>query len=259
MELHGALHRVCRRRARPPGQAGHRALPARRRHATRRATRSASRSCGKSTRPRPGPAWSCTPPAGRWTDAPMAAASSITWKATRSRSAWSPAWTTSNPWLSPVRGDAALEDAPVDSRAHRRRQAHRLRRTRHHRRRPAQPAQAGLPGRRAGRLRCRNAQCRAHQGQPRGDEVRHAVRRGPVRSRRQAGPPPRRTQGLPGSLSCQLAVGRVERRAQLQAVVQVGQPRRRPDDRHRTLAAAQARHQERARGRCTATSPTTCA
>ena len=81
------------------------------------------------------------------------------------------------PLAEPVRGDAALEDAPLDPRAPRRRQAHRLRRTGDHRRRLAEPAQAGVPGRRAGRLRCRHAQRSAHQGQPRGDEDRHALRR----------------------------------------------------------------------------------
>jgi electron-transferring-flavoprotein dehydrogenase len=43
------------------------------------------------------PAWWCTPPAGRWTSTPTAAASSTTWKATRSRwASWS-GWTTRTP------------------------------------------------------------------------------------------------------------------------------------------------------------------
>ena len=42
----------------------------------------------------PGRGMSCTPPAGRWTSRPMAADSSTTCRATRSRSASSPAWTT---------------------------------------------------------------------------------------------------------------------------------------------------------------------
>jgi hypothetical protein len=65
--------------------------------ATRRPMRWASRNCGRSTPPRPGPAWWCTPPAGRWTSTATAAASSTTWKATASRWAWSPGWTTRTP------------------------------------------------------------------------------------------------------------------------------------------------------------------
>ena len=52
----------------------------------------------------------------------------------------------------PVRRNAALEDAPCRARAHRRRQAHQLRRTCHQQRRPAKPAQAGVPRRCAGGL-----------------------------------------------------------------------------------------------------------
>jgi electron-transferring-flavoprotein dehydrogenase len=123
---------------------------------------------------RPSPAWWCTPPAGRWTTTPSAAASSTTWKATRSRWASSSGWTTRTRGPEPVRGDAALEDAPGDPRAHRRRQAHRLRRARHQQRHAAGLPKTGVPGRRAGRLRRRLPERRAHQGQPCGHQERHA-------------------------------------------------------------------------------------
>ena len=60
-----------------------------------------------------------------------------------------------NPYLSPVRGIPALQDAPGDPRVLRRRQAHLVRRARDHRGRPAVAAEAGVPGRRAGRLTTR--------------------------------------------------------------------------------------------------------
>ena len=95
----------------------------------------ASRSCGRSTRPGASPAWSSTPPAGRWTSTPTAAASCTTWRATRSTLGFVTGPRLPEPLAQPVRGDAALEDASGDPRPHRRRQAHRLRRARHHRRR----------------------------------------------------------------------------------------------------------------------------
>ena len=55
-----------------------------------------------------------------------------------------------NPLPESLRGNAALEDPPRHPQAHRRRQAHRLRRARHHGRWPAEPAQDHLPGRRTG-------------------------------------------------------------------------------------------------------------
>ena len=55
-----------------------------------------------------------------------------------------------------------------------------LRRARHHRRRPAQPTQDRVTGRRADRLRCRLAERRTHQGQPRRRQQRHAGRRSRV-------------------------------------------------------------------------------
>ena len=58
-----------------------------RRTASRRPTASASRSSGTSIRRSTGRAWWCTPPAGRWTGASMAAPSSIIWPAGRWRSA----------------------------------------------------------------------------------------------------------------------------------------------------------------------------
>ena len=78
------------------------------------------------------------------------------------------------PLAQPLRGDAALEDAPEHPRAPRRRQAHRLRRARHQRRRHPEPAQDRVPGRRAGGLRCRLPERQPHQGQPRRDQERHA-------------------------------------------------------------------------------------
>ncbi|MCK7494274.1 MAG: hypothetical protein MZW92_26050 [Comamonadaceae bacterium] len=132
-------------------------LQARRRAATRRATASASRSCGRSTRPRhkPGPG-ACTPPAGRWTTHTYGGGFLYHLEGNKVTLGFVTGLDYQNPWLEPVRGDAALEDAPGDPRAPRGRQAHRLRRARDHRRRPAAPAQAGVPGRRAGRLRRRH-------------------------------------------------------------------------------------------------------
>ena len=57
-------------------------------------------------------------------------------------------------------------------------------------------------------------------------------------------PQRRRAQRLPGSLREELAACRAGPEPQLQAVVQAGQHRRRADDRHRTVAAAQAGHEE---------------
>ncbi len=86
-----------------------------------------------------------------------------------------------NPYLQPVRGIPALQDASGDPQLPRRRQAHRLRRARHHRGRPAVAAEAGLPRRLPDRRRRRLPQRLAHQGQPRRDQVRHARRRSRVR------------------------------------------------------------------------------
>ena len=94
-----------------------------------------------------------------------------------------------NPYLSPVRGVPALQDASGDPRHLRGRQAHLLRRARHHRGRLAVGAEAVLPGRRADRLLGRLRQRAAHQGQPQRHAVRHAggraCRRGDRRRPRQ--------------------------------------------------------------------------
>ncbi len=113
-----------------------------------------------------------------------------------------------------------------------------------------------FPGRRADRLRCRLPEFGAHQGQPRGAEERHALRRGGL-CRAAGGTRARRAERLPRSLQGQLAVRGTRGLAQLQAVVQEGGADRRADDRHRTMAAAQAGLQVRRRGRSTAPSPTT--
>ena len=88
------------------------------------------------------------------------------------------------PVAEPVRGVPALEDAPRDPPLPRRRQAPRLRRPRDHRRRHPEPAQDGVPGRRAGRLRGRLPEREPHQGQPRRHQDRHAGGRGGLRRHR---------------------------------------------------------------------------
>jgi electron-transferring-flavoprotein dehydrogenase len=57
------------------------------------------------------PAWWSTPPAGRWTTTPTAAPSCITWRTTRSRSAYVVGLDYQNP-ICPVRGIPALQDPP---------------------------------------------------------------------------------------------------------------------------------------------------
>ena len=76
-----------------------------------------------------------------------------------------------------VRGIPALQDASGDPRHLRGRQAHRLRRARHHRGRLAVGAEAVLPGRRADRLLGGLRQRAAHQGLAQCGAVRHAGRR----------------------------------------------------------------------------------
>jgi hypothetical protein len=251
----GQVHRVCRRRARPPGQAADRPLPARRRAATRRATASASRSCGRSTPSKPpaGPGGAHRRLAdGRAT--PTAAASCTTWRATRSRWASSPAWTTSNPYLSPFEEMQRWKTHPTSAirAAHRRRQAHRLRRPRHQCRRLLMPAQTGVPGRCAGGLRCRLPERGAHQGQPCRHQDRHAGRRG--RRRGRAGRPQHdELSAYPEAFEQSWLHAELNKDAQLQALVQDGQHRHTDDGIEQWLlpAASTARP-----GRCTATSPT---
>ena len=76
-----------------------------------------------------------------------------------------------------VRGIPALQDASGDPRHLRGRQAHRLRRARHHRGRLAVGAEALLPGRRADRLLGRLRQRAAHQGLAQRGAVGNAGRR----------------------------------------------------------------------------------
>jgi electron-transferring-flavoprotein dehydrogenase len=73
-----------------------------------------------------------------------------------------------------LRGVPALQDASGDPRHLRGRQAHLLRRARHHRGRLAVGAEALLPGRRADRLLGRLRQRAAHQGFAQRGAVRHA-------------------------------------------------------------------------------------
>ena len=81
----------------------------------------------------------------------------------------------------PLRGDAALEDSPEHPPAPRRRQTAELWRARDQQRHAAMPAQDRVPGRRIDRLRCGLHERSAHQGQPCGDQDRHAGRRSRVR------------------------------------------------------------------------------
>ena len=130
------------------------------------------------------------------------------------------------PLAQPVRGVAALEDAPGDPEDARGRQAPRLRRARDHRRRHPQPAEDGVPRRRLRRLRGRLPQREPDQGQPCRDQDRHARRRGGVRRARRRSPA-RRARRLPGGVREELAARRARAVAQLQAVVQEG-PHRSP-------------------------------
>ncbi len=95
---------------------------------------------------------------------PTAAASSITWKTTRSPSASSSASATSNPHLSPFEEFQRYKTHPEIRKFLEggKRLAYGARAI--DRRRPAEPAQADLPGRRADRRRCRLPQRRPHQG-----------------------------------------------------------------------------------------------
>ena len=93
-----------------------------------------------------------------------------------------------NPYVAPFDEFQRFKTHPAVRADLRRRQAHRLRRARHHRRRLAIDPQAHLPGRSAAGLRRRVHERAAHQGQPQ----RHAVghRRGGSSVRR-AGRGPR--------------------------------------------------------------------
>ena len=168
--------------ARPPGQAADREASSSTTGAIRRPTASASRSCGRSTRPSTCPGWWCTPPAGRSTAHTYGGRSCTTSRTTRSRSASWSAWTTRNPYLSPVRGIPALQDAPGDPR--RSSKAASASPTARARSPPAASRRCPklvFPGGAPARLRRRLPERLAHQGQPRGDQDRHAGRRGRVR------------------------------------------------------------------------------
>ncbi len=102
----------------------------------------------------------------------------------------------SNPYLEPFQEFQRYKTHPTIRAFLDGGKRHRLRRTRDQRERAAEPAQAGLPGRRAARLRRRLPQCAAHQGLARRDQDRHAGRRGRVR-RRRGRTQPRRTRRLP--------------------------------------------------------------
>ena len=96
----------------------------------------------------------------------------------------------------------ALQDPPDDPRHLRGRQAHRLRRARHHGGRLAVGAAADLPGRLPRRRHGGLRQRAAHQGQPQRRPLRHALRRAPVSRRcRRAAPttrsPATRRPGAP--------------------------------------------------------------
>ena len=146
------------------------------------------------------------------------------------------------PLAEPVRGDAALEDAPGDPQDARGRQAPRLRRARDRRRRHPQPAEDGVSRRRLRRLRSRLPQRQPDQGQPCRHQDRHARRRSRVRGAGRRAQQ-RRADRLPGRVRQELAARRARALAQLQAVVQEGPHDRDADDRHRAVAAAQARLQ----------------
>ena len=98
-----------------------------------------------------------------------------------------------NPYLSPFEEFQRFKTHPLVARHLRGRQAHQLRRARHHRRRLAIGAEAHLSRRRADRLRGRLRQRAAHQGQPQRHAVRHAGGRARRRGAR-AGPRQRRAR-----------------------------------------------------------------
>jgi electron-transferring-flavoprotein dehydrogenase len=85
-----------------------------------------------------------------------------------------------NPWLSPFEEFQRFKTHP-SIRKHLEGGTRIGYGARDHRRRPAVAAEDGVPGWRAGRLRGRLPQRQPHQGQPRRDQDRHAVRRRRVR------------------------------------------------------------------------------
>jgi electron-transferring-flavoprotein dehydrogenase len=108
MELHGQVHHLRRRCARPPGQAAHRPykLDANRDPQTYGIGIKELWEIDPASQARPGGAHRRLAHGERHL---RRCASSTTWKTIRSRSASSPAWTTATLSVS-IRGDAALED-----------------------------------------------------------------------------------------------------------------------------------------------------
>ena len=217
---------------------------ARRRPRRRRAMPSASRSCGRSTRPRPSPAWWCTPPAGRWTAAPTAAASSTTSKATRPRSGYVTGLDYQNPWLSPFEEMQRWKTHPA------------IRKHLEGGKRLGYGARAicaggllalpklvfpggALVGCDAGTLNAARIKG-SHAAIKTGMLCAEALYEAVVKDDRRHD----ELTAYPEAFRASWLWDELERRAQLQAMVQEGQLDRRADDRHRALVAAQAGHQE---------------
>ncbi len=217
MELHAQVHVLRRRLPRPPRQAAggefklrDGARPAGLRHRPEGAVGDQAREApGRAGRPHRGLA--------ARQRRPTAARSSITWKTTWSRSASWSAWPTRNPYLSPVRGIPALQDAsghPPFLEGGKRISY------------GARAITAGglqslpklvVPGRLPDRRRRGLPERLAHQGQPR------AIKSGMLAAEAafealQAGRSGDELAGLSGGLPSELAVRRAVPRAQFQAL-----------------------------------------
>ena len=195
----------------------HRAGSILRATASRRSTASASRSCGRSRRRSTSPASCSTRSAGRSTPhrrrlVPLPLRREPGFGRLRAASQLR------EPVPVAVRRVPALQDASGDPRHVRGRQAHRLRRARHHRGRLAVDPGARLPRRRAHRLRGRLHERAAHQGQPQRHPVGHRRRRGGVRGDRR-GPRARSARRLRGERPLRRHRARLAPRAQRQAAV----------------------------------------
>ena len=189
---------------------------------TRRSTASASRNCGRSGRSSIARAWSCTPPAGRWTADTYGGCFVYHLEDNLVAIGFVVGLGYSNPLPLSLRGIPALQDSSGDQALPRRRQAHRLRRARPRGRRPAGAAEADLPRRRPDRRRCRLPQRLAHQGL-----ARRASRPAcwpPKRSPRRSAPAAAATNSTdyPRPVPRVLALRRTAPRAQLQAVDEQG-------------------------------------
>ena len=117
----------------------------------------------------------------------------------------------------PLRRDAALEAPPADRRPARRRHPRLLRRPGHRQGRPAGTAQADRAGRGPSGRRRRLPERAQGQGQPHGDEVRHARRRSGVRrpAARRGGHRSGSAATLRGVLAAQRTAFHPQRRAGL--------------------------------------------